>query len=103
MVTVVSVTTPPKLGWHTLLFTQCQLLERKMTDEQLSFAFEQIPKGRERGGEFRTALLPQHAPLNAFSSDNLPYEDNRVRLAPTPANPHGYINASHVTVSIVYL
>ncbi|XP_026319174.1 tyrosine-protein phosphatase non-receptor type 21, partial [Hyposmocoma kahamanoa] len=87
---------PPSITKETL----CQLLERKMTDEQLSFAFEQIPKGRERGGEFRTALLPQHAPLNAFSSDNLPYEDNRVRLAPTPANPHGYINASHVTMTV---
>ncbi|XP_049872695.1 tyrosine-protein phosphatase non-receptor type 14 [Pectinophora gossypiella] len=87
---------PPSITKETL----CQLLERKMSDEQLSFAFEQIPKGREAGASVRTALLPQHAPLNAFSADHLPYEDNRVRLAPTPANPHGYINASHVTMTV---
>lgn len=87
---------PPSITKETM----CQILERKMTDEQLSFAFEQIPKGRETGGEFRTALLPQHAPLNGFSSDHLPYEDNRVRLTPTPNNPHGYINASHITMTV---
>ncbi|CAH2233654.1 jg10622 [Pararge aegeria aegeria] len=87
---------PPSITKETL----CQLLERKMADEQLAFAFSQIPKGRERDAEHRTALLPQHAPLNAFSADSLPYEDNRVRLAPAPANPHGYINASHVTMTV---
>ncbi|KAI5637663.1 protein-tyrosine phosphatase domain-containing protein [Phthorimaea operculella] len=87
---------PPSITKETL----CQLLERKMSDEQLAFAFEQIPKGRETGASVKTALLPQHAPLNAFSTDHLPYEDNRVRLAPTHTNPHGYINASHVTMTV---
>ncbi|XP_059045635.1 tyrosine-protein phosphatase non-receptor type 14 [Achroia grisella] len=87
---------PPSITKETL----CQLLERKMSDEQLSFAFEQIPKGRESGGEFWTALLPQHAALNGFSGDHLPYEDNRVRLHPTATNPHGYINASHITMTV---
>ncbi|KAJ8716404.1 hypothetical protein PYW07_003031 [Mythimna separata] len=87
---------PPSITKETMV----QILERKMSDEQLSFAFEQIPKGRETGGEFRTALLPQHAALNGFSSDHLPYEDNRVRLHPTPNNPHGYINASHITMTV---
>ncbi|XP_052741112.1 tyrosine-protein phosphatase non-receptor type 21 [Bicyclus anynana] len=86
---------PPSITKETL----CQLLERKMSDEQLAFAFEQIPKGRERDAEHRTALLPQYAPLNGHS-DSLPYEDNRVRLHPTPGNPHGYINASHVTMTV---
>ncbi|RVE40524.1 hypothetical protein evm_014826 [Chilo suppressalis] len=76
---------------------QCQLLERKMSDDQISFAFERLPKGRERGGSVQTGLLPQHAALNGYSGDSLPYDDNRVRLKPTPHNPHGYINASHVT------
>lgn len=71
-----------------------------MSEDQLSFAFEQIPKSRLGDSEYRTALLPQYAVLNGYSVDNIPYEDNRVRLHPTPVNPHGYINASHVTVSI---
>ncbi|XP_050348240.1 tyrosine-protein phosphatase non-receptor type 14 isoform X4 [Nymphalis io] len=87
---------PPSITKETL----CQLLERKMSDEQLAFAFEQIPKGREGDAEYRTALLPQYAALNGFSVDNIPYEDNRVRLQPTPSNPHGYINASHVTMTV---
>ncbi|CAG5002727.1 unnamed protein product [Parnassius apollo] len=87
---------PPSITKETL----CTLLERKMSDDQLAFAFEQIPKGRESGGEIRTALLPQYAALNDFCTDHLPYEDNRVRLHPTPANPHGYINASHITMTV---
>ncbi|KAJ0183061.1 hypothetical protein K1T71_001037 [Dendrolimus kikuchii] len=87
---------PPSITKETM----CQILERKMTDEQLSFAFEQIPKGRENGGEYRTALLPQYVSLNGHSADHLPYEDNRVRLHPTPNNPHGYINASHITMTV---
>ncbi|XP_061713965.1 tyrosine-protein phosphatase non-receptor type 14 isoform X1 [Cydia pomonella] len=88
---------PPSITKETM----CQLLERKMSDDQLSFAFEQIPKGRATGGSVRTALLPQHAALNGLSTDDLPYEDNRVKLHPTPANPHGYMNASHITVSFM--
>ncbi|XP_073955482.1 protein tyrosine phosphatase non-receptor pez [Choristoneura fumiferana] len=87
---------PPSITKETM----CQLLERKMSDEQLSFAFEQIPKGRATGGSVRTALLPQHAALNGLSTDNLPYEDNRVKLTPTPTNPHGYMNASHITMTV---
>lgn len=71
-----------------------------MSDEALAFAFEQIPKGREgSSGEIRTALLPQYSAANGHSTENLPYEDNRVKLQPTPSNPHGYINASNITVS----
>lgn len=29
----------------------------------------------------------------------LPYDDNRVRLTPTMENRHGYVNASHISVS----
>ncbi|XP_050678594.1 tyrosine-protein phosphatase non-receptor type 21 [Leptidea sinapis] len=87
---------PPSITKETL----CQLLERKMSDEQLSFAFDQIPKGRENSTEveYRTALLPQYGHLN--HGDCLPYEDNRVKLTPTPENPHGYINASHITMTV---
>ncbi|XP_052754792.1 uncharacterized protein LOC113509815 [Galleria mellonella] len=81
---------PPSITKETL----CQLLERKMSDEQLSFAFEQIPKGRENGGECRAALE------SGGRGERLPYDDNRVRLHPTAANPHGYINASHITMTV---
>ncbi|KPJ05103.1 Tyrosine-protein phosphatase non-receptor type 14 [Papilio xuthus] len=80
---------PPSITKETL----CQLLERKMCEDQLSFAFEQIPKGREGAGH-ALATPP------AAGDDHLPYEDNRVRLHPTPDNPHGYINASHITVNL---
>ena len=33
----------------------------------------------------------------------LPYEENRVRLTPSKDNKFGYINASHITVSITFL
>lgn len=69
-----------------------------MSDSQLSFAFEQIPKGRESGADMSTALLPAHAAFNLYSEQQLPYEDNRVRLHPAPHNRSGYINASHITV-----
>jgi protein tyrosine phosphatase len=32
--------------------------------------------------------------------DVLPYEENRVRLTPSRENKFGYINASHITVSL---
>lgn len=78
---------------------QCQLLERKMADTQLSFAFERIPKGRDVNTDITVALYPEHSALNAGNMEYLPYDDNRVRLTPTKSNKHGYINASHITVS----
>ncbi|XP_053604345.1 tyrosine-protein phosphatase non-receptor type 14 [Plodia interpunctella] len=89
---------PPSITKETL----CQLLERKMSDEQLSFAFDQIPKGRAGASaeQFKTALMPQHAAINGQCLDSLPYEDNRIRLHPSPQNPHGYINASHITMTV---
>lgn len=52
-----------------------------MSEEQLSFSFESIPRGRGGDGD-----------------SGRPYDDNRVRLHPTAANPQGYIDASHITV-----
>ncbi|CAG9562290.1 unnamed protein product [Danaus chrysippus] len=70
---------PPSITKETL----CQLLERRMSEEQLSYSFESIPRGR--GGE---------------GDCGRPYDDNRVRLHPTPANPQGYIDASHITMTV---
>ncbi|XP_032516832.1 tyrosine-protein phosphatase non-receptor type 21 [Danaus plexippus] len=70
---------PPSITKETL----CQLLERKMSEEQLSFSFESIPRGRGGDGD-----------------SGRPYDDNRVRLHPTAANPQGYIDASHITMTV---
>lgn len=33
-------------------------------------------------------------------NDVVPYEETRVRLSPNKENKYGYINASHITVSV---
>ena len=33
-------------------------------------------------------------------ADVLPYDENRVQVSPTKDNKTGYVNASHVTVSL---
>lgn len=78
---------------------QCQLLENKLADSQLFFEFDKIPK-KKQNAEFTTALLPDNAAFNRFK-DVFPYEDNRLRLTPTKHNKYGYINASHITVSVL--
>lgn len=80
-------------------FLQCQLLENKLADSQLFFEFDKIPK-KKQNAEFTTALLPDNAAFNRFK-DVFPYEDNRLRLTPTKHNKYGYINASHITVSVL--
>ncbi|XP_075228092.1 protein tyrosine phosphatase non-receptor pez isoform X2 [Lycorma delicatula] len=85
---------PPTISKETM----CQLLERKLVDSQLFFEFEKIPK-QKSNADFGTGLLPDNASRNRFS-DVLPYEENRVRLAPCKENKTGYINASHITASV---
>ncbi|XP_039288581.1 tyrosine-protein phosphatase non-receptor type 14 isoform X4 [Nilaparvata lugens] len=76
----------------------CQLLERKLSDTQLFFEFEKIPK-QKANPDFTTAQHPDNASRNRFS-DALPYEENRVRLTPCKENKMGYVNASHITASV---
>lgn len=61
--------------------------------------FEQIPKRKERA-QFECALHEENKNLN-FDPDFLPYDDNRVKIIPTRDNRLGYVNASHITVSLV--
>lgn len=75
-------------------------MENKLADNQLFFEFDKIPK-KKQDAEFTTALLVENASFNRYK-DVLPYEDNRLRLTPTKNNKHGYINASHITVSMIY-
>ncbi|KAL3193205.1 hypothetical protein MRX96_018032 [Rhipicephalus microplus] len=75
-----------------------QILESRLEDGQVFLEFERIAK-RKPNADFTTALLSENTTRNRFS-DVLPYEENRVRLTPTPDNRSGYINASHVSASV---
>lgn len=75
-----------------------KVLENRLEDGQFFLEFERIAK-RKPNADFTTALLSENTSRNRFS-DVLPYEENRVRLTPTPDNRTGYINASHVSASV---
>lgn len=77
----------------------CQLLEKKLSDQQLFFEFEKIPKIPKPNPDFSSAQHPDNASRNRFK-DILPYEENRVRLSAKRDNKHGYINASHITATV---
>jgi len=74
------------------------MFESKLLEGSVFMEFEQIPKKRFNA-DYTTSLLPENVPRNRFK-DVLPYDDNRVHLSPTKDNKSGYINASHVSVSI---
>ena len=61
--------------------------------------FEQIPK-KKATAEYTVASNPAYKDKNRFK-DVLPYDENRVSIQPMKDNQHGYINASHVKVSLV--
>lgn len=73
-------------------------MESKLTEGLVFMEFEQIPRKRH-DAEFTTSMLAENSGRNRFK-DVLPYEDNRVLLTPTKDNRTGYINASHVSVTI---
>ncbi|XP_024124499.1 tyrosine-protein phosphatase non-receptor type 21 [Oryzias melastigma] len=77
---------------------RCKLLEQHMERGELLREFENIPK-RRPGGEWTIALLPENGDKNRFQ-DVLPYDDTRVELVPTKENNTGYINASHIRVTV---
>uniref|UniRef100_A0A3P9I441 protein-tyrosine-phosphatase n=1 Tax=Oryzias latipes TaxID=8090 RepID=A0A3P9I441_ORYLA len=77
---------------------RCKLLEQHMERGELLREFENIPK-RRPGGECTIALQPDNGDKNRFQ-DVLPYDDTRVELVPTKENNTGYINASHIRVTV---
>ncbi|XP_077442818.1 tyrosine-protein phosphatase non-receptor type 14-like isoform X2 [Stigmatopora argus] len=78
---------------------RCKMLELKLEEEEgVVTEFEQVPKKRTDGA-LTTAALPENAERNRFR-DVVPYEENRVELVPNKENNTGYINASHIKVSI---
>ncbi|XP_072222234.1 tyrosine-protein phosphatase non-receptor type 21 isoform X2 [Leuresthes tenuis] len=77
---------------------RCKALEQHMDRGELLKEYESIPK-RHPGGECTIAQLPENGDKNRFQ-DVLPYDDNRVELVPTKENNMGYINASHIRITV---
>ncbi|XP_036062043.1 tyrosine-protein phosphatase non-receptor type 21 [Onychomys torridus] len=78
---------------------RCKILEQRLEQGMVFTEYERILKKRLVDGECSTARLPENAERNRFQ-DVLPYDDTRVELVPTKENNTGYINASHVKVSV---
>lgn len=78
---------------------RCKVLEQRLEQGMVFTEYERILKKRLVDGECSTARLPENAERNRFQ-DVLPYDDARVELVPTKENNTGYINASHIKVSV---
>ncbi|XP_037073369.1 uncharacterized protein LOC119094414 [Pollicipes pollicipes] len=77
---------------------RCQAIEARISNAGFFREFESVVKKRD-SAEYTTARRPENENKNRFR-DVLPYEDNRVRVTPSRDNPTGYINASHISVSV---
>ncbi|OXB55333.1 hypothetical protein ASZ78_002504 [Callipepla squamata] len=78
---------------------RCKVLEQRLEQGMVFTEYERIQKKRLIDGECSIARLPENAERNRFQ-DVLPYDDTRVELVPTKENNTGYINASHIKVSV---
>ncbi|XP_078505904.1 tyrosine-protein phosphatase non-receptor type 14 [Lissotriton helveticus] len=76
----------------------CKILRSRLEEGMVFTEYEQIPK-KKADGVFTTATLPENIERNRIR-EVVPYEENRVELVPTKENNTGYINASHIKVSI---
>ncbi|NXY28019.1 PTN14 phosphatase, partial [Pomatorhinus ruficollis] len=77
---------------------RCKILRRKLEEGMVFTEYEQIPK-KKADGIFTTAALPENTERNRVR-EVVPYEENRVELVPTKENNTGYINASHIKVTV---
>uniref|UniRef100_A0A8B9DDU9 Tyrosine-protein phosphatase non-receptor type n=1 Tax=Anser cygnoides TaxID=8845 RepID=A0A8B9DDU9_ANSCY len=77
---------------------RCKNLKRKLEEGMVFTEYEQIPK-KKADGIFTTAALPENTERNRIR-EVVPYEENRVELVPTKENNTGYINASHIKVTV---
>ncbi|XP_019909843.2 tyrosine-protein phosphatase non-receptor type 21 isoform X5 [Esox lucius] len=80
------------------LSSQCKVLEQRMEKGMVFTEYELIPK-RRPAGDCSIAQLPESGERNRFQ-DVLPYDDTRVELVPTKENNTGYINASHIRITV---
>ncbi|XP_006798513.1 tyrosine-protein phosphatase non-receptor type 21 isoform X2 [Neolamprologus brichardi] len=76
---------------------RCKVLEQHMEKGEVLKEYESIPKRPK--GEYTIAQLPESGDRNRFQ-DVLPYDDTRVELVPTKENNTGYINASHIRMTV---
>lgn len=76
------------------------MLELKLMDSQLFLEFERIPK-RKENAKYECALHEENRNKNIDYNHGLPTDENRVRLTPSMSNKIGYVNASHITVSVL--
>ncbi|XP_030574621.1 tyrosine-protein phosphatase non-receptor type 21 isoform X2 [Archocentrus centrarchus] len=76
---------------------RCKMLEQHMERGELLKEYESIPKRLRE--ECTIAQLPESRERNRFH-DVLPYDDTRVELVPTKENNTGYINASHIRMTV---
>lgn len=73
-------------------------LEKHMELGLVFKEYDEIPK-RWSPNECSIARQPENEERNRFQ-DVLPYDHNRVELVPTKENNTGYINASHVKITV---
>uniref|UniRef100_UPI003AACF88B tyrosine-protein phosphatase non-receptor type 21 isoform X1 n=1 Tax=Centroberyx gerrardi TaxID=166262 RepID=UPI003AACF88B len=77
---------------------RCKVLEQRMEQGMVFTEYEQVPK-RRPSGDCTIAQLQESGERNRFQ-DVLPYDDTRVELVPTKENNTGYINASHIRITV---
>uniref|UniRef100_A0A671M8F8 Tyrosine-protein phosphatase non-receptor type n=1 Tax=Sinocyclocheilus anshuiensis TaxID=1608454 RepID=A0A671M8F8_9TELE len=77
---------------------RCKALEQRMEQGMVFTEYEHVPKKRPNC-ECTIAQMPENSDRNRFQ-DVLPYDDTRVELVPTKENNTGYINASHIRVTV---
>uniref|UniRef100_A0A673Z016 Tyrosine-protein phosphatase non-receptor type n=1 Tax=Salmo trutta TaxID=8032 RepID=A0A673Z016_SALTR len=77
---------------------RCKVLEQRMEQGMVFQEYEQVAK-RSPAGDCSIAQLPESGERNRFQ-DVLPYDDTRVELVPTKENNTGYINASHIRITV---
>lgn len=75
-----------------------KILETKLSENLVFKEFEEIPK-KNPNFDCSVAKLPENESRNRFK-DVHPYDTTRVKLAPRKDNHSGYINASHVKLSV---
>ena len=82
-----------------VLLLQRKMLEARLADDQVKVEFNAVPGRTGRAAECACATLEENTLRSRFK-DVLPYDVTRVELASSKQNPHGYINASHVKVTV---
>ena len=76
-----------------------QMLESRLAEGDLSAELAAVPQ-RDSSKNCLAGSSEENHERNFGSEEVLPYDETRVKLRPTAANPSGYCNASHVRVRV---